>query len=270
MNIGKKIRINRLFAHPSGKFCSVAIDHFAGNQVGMPDGLRDIQSTLAAVMAEVPDAVTMHKGVAASCWGPYAGKVPFILQSTLARADDTADENIASPEDAVRLGADAFAVCAFVRGKTEGAHIRRVADCVRDAVRWDIPVILHTYPRRFKTDGSVEISFEPEEIAWAVRCGIEAGVDIIKVPFTGDAESYGQIVRSCPVPMVAAGGPKTPKLVNALELAAGVIASGARGLTIGRNIWGMKNVRGALAAFKAVIHDGAAPSKAMEKFALQD
>ncbi len=265
MGLGKQVRLNRLFAHPSSHYCSVAVDHFIGYQEGLPAGLRDLGRTLETVVAGRPDSVSMHKGAALGFWPRYAGRVPLIIQSMLGRPDDTADELAATPEDAVRLGADAIATLAFVGGKTEAAHVRQVADCVRAAERWEIPVILHTYPRRFDADGRVRIVHEPEDIAWAVRCGIEVGVDIIKVPYTGDPTTYGQIVRECPVPIVAAGGPKTDSLPEALHLAAGVMASGAKGMTIGRNIWGCPRVGQALAAFKAVIHDGATPEEALRR-----
>ena len=196
----------------------------------------------------------MHLGTARTCWLPHAGKLPLIIQSVFARPDDSGDDLFACPEDAVRVGADAFATCAFVRGKTEGAHLRRVADMVRQAAAWDIPVIVHTYPRRFHPDGKVEIVYEPEEIAWAVRCGIEVGVDVIKVPYCGDVASYAEIIRSCPVPVVAAGGPRAATLKDALRMAEAVIKSGARGMTIGRNVWGTPQIGQAIAAFKAVIH----------------
>ena len=186
MNLGKLIRMNRLFAHPSGRLCSVAVDHLMGYAYGLPDGLRHIQQTLEAVVAAQPDAVTMHKGIATSAWVPYAGKVPFILQSSLARADDQACEQVATPEDAMRLGADAFAVALFMGGTTEAARLRVVADCVREAARYEIPVICHIYPRRF--DGGPHVSFEPEDVAWVVRCAAEMGVDVIKAPYCGDVQ----------------------------------------------------------------------------------
>jgi fructose-bisphosphate aldolase, class I len=265
MSVGKKVRLNRLFSHASGKLCSVAIDHFMAYQAGMPEGLRDLPAILKIMMSEKPDAMTMQIGPARTCWEPYAGQVPLIVQASAIRSDDTADEYIANPEDALRLGADALAVAAFVYGKTEAAHLRQVAEFVRQAEKWEIPVILHVYPRKYSSDGKVEISFAPEDIAWAVRCGIEVGVDVIKVPFTGDVASYGQIVRSCPVPMVAAGGPKTEKIIGGLEVAAGAIAAGAKGLTIGRNIWGTRQPAKALKAFKLVIHDGVAPAEALKR-----
>jgi class I fructose-bisphosphate aldolase len=270
MGLGKRIRLNRLFAHSSGRLCSVAVDHFIGYQDGLPQGLRDVPAALEAIVAGGPDAVTMHKGVALSCWGRYAGRVPLIIQSIIGRPDDSADEHIAEPEDALRLGAEAFATCAFVRGATEASHLRRVADSVRQAEAYDLPVILHIYPRRWPQGGKVQISFEPEDIAWCVRCGLEIGVDVIKVPFCGDVSAHGQIVRSCPVPIVAAGGPKTETLTDALGMAADVIASGARGMTIGRNIWGCPQVTEAVRAFKRVIHDRLTPAQAIEAVGIRE
>jgi class I fructose-bisphosphate aldolase len=260
MNIGKLVRLNRLFAHPSRRLCSVAVDHFIGYGEGTPRGLRQIQATLAAVMAARPDAVTMHKGIAASAWTLYAGVVPFILQSSLVRPDDTAFEQAATSEDAVRLGADAIAVVGYVRGTSEAAHLRVIAECVREAAHFELPVICHIYPR----DKDNRIIFIPEDIAWAVRCAFEVGVDVVKVPYCGDVSAYAQIVAECPVPVVAAGGPKTDTLKVALNMMAEVVQSGARGATIGRNVWGFEQITAAVTAFKAVIHDGKTPQEAMQ------
>lgn len=264
MNIGKLVRLNRLFSHASGRLCSVAVDHFIGYAEGLPAGLREIESTLAAVAAARPDAVTMHKGIAAAAWAPHAGRVPLILQSTIARPDDSACEQIATPEDAVRLGADAFAVAAFVRGATEAAHLRTVADCVRQASAFEIPVIVHIYPRT----PDHAISFQPEDIAWAVRCAVEVGVDVVKTPYCGDVGAHRQIVSHCPLPVVAAGGPRAQTLESALGMMAEVVQSGARGATIGRNAWGFADITAAVRAFKAVMHDGLGARQALESVGL--
>jgi class I fructose-bisphosphate aldolase len=124
-----------------------------------------------------------------------------------------------------------------------------------------LPVIVHTYPRRF-TSAKAEISYAADDIAWAVRCGIECGVDVIKVPYCGDPAAYAQIVRQCPVPVVAAGGPKADTLRAAVTMAAEVVASGAKGMTVGRNIWGFPDIGAALSAFQMVIHDGLSPEEA--------
>ena len=264
MYIGKQIRLNRIFSHPSGRLCSVAVDHFIAYGQALPAGLRHIESTLAAIVAARPDAVTMHKGIAMHAWQPHAGDVPLIIQSSTIRVDDTACEQVATVEEAVRLGADAFAIAAFVRGATEAAYLRRVADAVREAERFDMPVICHIYPRDF-THGP-QNSYKPEDIAWATRCAVEVGADVVKTPYCGDVVAHTQIVDDCPVPLVAAGGPQSGSLESALSMMAEVVQTGARGATIGRNIWGVEAgcITAAVHAFKAVIHDGKSPQEAMQ------
>ena len=267
MNTGKLVRLNRLFSHASGRLCSVAVDHFVVYGAGIPEGLRAFRRTVASVVEARPDAVTMHVGMAANVWPEHAGKVPLILQSTLASWDDSFIELAAQPEDAVRMGADAYAVVALVRGKSEGIYLRRVADCVREASRFEMPVICHIYPRTF-SDKGVSVSYTPEDIAWATRCAAEVGADVVKVPYCGELKAYAQIVSECPVRVVAAGGPQTPDLRGALAMMAEVVKAGAAGATIGRNIWGFPNVAASVRAFKAVIHDGAAPADALKQAGL--
>ncbi len=262
MGIGKLVRMNRLFADPSGRLCSVAVDHFIGYNEGLPANLRHMRQTLAAIVAGRPDAVTLRVGFAVSLWAPYAGRVPMILQSTLIRADDSLARQTVTVEDALRLGADAIAVVAHVRGPHEIDNLRSVAEYVRRAARYDLPVICHIYPLDLSGERP-RVSLAPEDIAWAAHCAGELGVDVVKVPYCGDVQAYAEIVASCPVPLVAAGGPKAETLEAALALMVEVVQAGARGATIGRNIWGFAGITAAVRAFKAVIHDGVAPAEAL-------
>jgi len=266
VSLGKKIRMKRVFSHASGRLCSVAVDHFMAYGQDLPSGLRHLKPTLKELVAGRPDAVTMHKGIAAGFWEPYAGSTPLILQSSGVRPDDGAREQFATVEDAVRLGADAFAVAAFIRGSTEAGALRIVSDIVRDAARFEMPVICHIYPRSAPDFHSV--STAPEDIAWAVRCAVEVGVDVVKTPYCGDVASFSQIVADCPVPVVAAGGPKTDTLQEALAAMQDVVRSGALGATIGRNIWGADQIQATLVAYRAVIHDGAEPEEAIRRAGL--
>ena len=262
MGLGKQVRLNRLFAHPSGRLCSVAVDHFVGYSDAMPAGLADLPKTLAEIVAGKPDAVTMQKGVALTCWLPHAGKVPLIMQAGCWTVDERVLEFLTESEECVRNGADAIAIAIGVRGKNEGKFIKHLSDGVTAAAKLDLPVIAHIYPRSFGPEGA-KILHDAENIAWATRVGIECGADVIKVGYTGDVASFGQIVRSCPVPVVAAGGPKTENLEDALRAMSEVVQSGAFGATIGRNVWGHGNIPEALRAFKAVIHDRLTPAEAI-------
>lgn len=262
MSLGKQIRLNRLFAHPSGRLCSVAIDHLLAYTDVLPPGLRRIRPTLAQVAAGAPDAITMHKGLARALWAEYAGRIPLILQSSAVRPDDTAAEQVVTVEEAVYMGADALAIVAYVHGDSEAVYLRKVADAVRASEPFGLPVIAHVYPR--DPQNGLRIIYRPDDIAWAVRCMVEMGVDVVKVPYCGDLAAHRDIVSDCPLPLVAAGGPQTPTLADALRMMADAVAAGVRGATIGRNIWGHPgSVTGAVRAFRAVIHDGAAPDAAL-------
>ena len=54
MAVGKTTRLNRIFGHPSGRFLSVAVDHFIAygeGAHGIPAGIRRISKTLEALAA---------------------------------------------------------------------------------------------------------------------------------------------------------------------------------------------------------------------------
>ena len=252
MGVGKQLRLNRLFAHPSGRMCSLAVDHYCAYQRGLPHGLRNIPAVLEQLVDGGPDAITMHKGMAKNAWEPYAGRVPLIINSALFSGDDQLIEPMAHPDEVIRLGADAITLAIGVRGPEEGRYLRLLSEIVRAADRWDLPVMVHIYPRDYS--GPPRIVHDHENILWAVRCGAEGGADVIKVPYTGDVDSFREIVASSPVPVVAAGGPKTETFDEALRLMSEVVEAGGRGATIGRNIWGSDNPVAALKAFKEVIH----------------
>jgi fructose-bisphosphate aldolase, class I len=264
MNIGKQIRLNRIFSHPSGRLCSVAVDHFVGYGQLLPGGgLSSLPAALARIAPGQPSAITMSKGTAMNCWAPYAGRIPLIVQSGAFTADDRVIEYVTNPEECVRLGADAIAIAIGIFGPNEGRFIKILMDGVTQAAKYDLPVIAHIYPRDF-SGPSPRIVFDPEGIMWAARIGIEAGVDVIKVGYTGDVVSFRKVVESSPVPVVAAGGPKARNLREALTAMSQVVQAGGRGATIGRNVWGVTKTAEALRAFKAVILEGRIVDEALK------
>ncbi|MEM8663388.1 MAG: aldolase [Pseudomonadota bacterium] len=262
MGVGAKVRLARLFSHPSGRLFGAAVDHFVGYGDVTQGGLSDLPGALSQVMLGGPDYVSIQPGAARHLWGEHAGKAALVIQAGCFTPDDRIRQLIATPEDAVRHGADALAVAIPVRGPTEGEYIRWLTDTVNAAERFEMPVIAHIYPRDFSDGG--KIVFTPKEIAYAVRIGFETGVDVIKVGYTNDSETFRQTVASCPVPVVIAGGPKTDTLQAALEQTSQALSVGAVGAVVGRNLWGHGNTGGAVRAYKAVIHDGVAPADAVK------
>ncbi len=255
MGLGTQIRLARLFAHPSRNLFGVAVDHFVGYGNAREGGLSNLPQAVERCLTAAPDTMTMTPGTAKHTWGPHAGEAALIVQAACWTPDDRIREQLATPADAVRLGADALAVAIGVRGATEGDFIRWLSDAVRDSAPYDLPVVAHIYPRDY-SDGTAKIVFTPDEIAYAVRVGIETGVDVIKVGYPGDEQAFAEIIAACPVPIVMAGGPKEPTLRDALAQMHAGMRAGARGAVVGRNIWGESDMERAARAYAAVIHDG--------------
>jgi fructose-bisphosphate aldolase/2-amino-3,7-dideoxy-D-threo-hept-6-ulosonate synthase len=96
-----------------------------------------------------------------------------------------------------------------------------------------MPLIAMMYPRGPKI--SDEHSYEV--VSHAARLGYELGADIVKTNYTGDIESFRNVVNSVRVPIVVAGGPKADHVSECLRLVYESVQAGAAGVSIGRNIF---------------------------------
>ncbi len=246
-SLGKRTHLNRIFSHPSGRILSVAVDHLINYPIGLPDGLRTMGTTLEKIVAGKPHAITMNKGIAMRFMEPYAGKVPFIIQSMSLRPEWSEFAWTAHVEEVAAMGADAIAVAMFLKGENEIRYINHLAHVVRESERYGLPVIPHIYTLS-SGDEKSSVTHNAEDIFYAVRMGLELGADVIKVPYTGDEASFRDIVKETPVPVVAAGGPKCTTLEEAAEMMRAIARTGASGATVGRNVWEFHDIPAAIAA----------------------
>ncbi len=251
--LGKQIRLNRIFSHPSGRILAVAADHMINYSIGMPEGLRRIGDTVRRIIEARPSSITLNKGVAARCMGELAGRVPLIIQQMAPRPGCDGFADHAEVEEAVAMGADAIAVAMFVKDPGEFEFLKRLSKTVREAERFGLPVIPHIYPVLRGENGAGFISDRAEDIAYAARAGVEMGADVVKIPYTGDPASFADIVSVTPIPVVTAGGPKCDTLEDAAAMMRDVVRSGAAGSTVGRNVWGFPDIGEAIAVLKAAL-----------------
>ncbi len=126
---------------------------------------------------------------------------------------------------------------------------------VRAAMPVGLPVVAHVYAKgnQVPPGGLTQLSW----VRYAARVGAEIGADIVKVPYTGSVETYAEVVETCPVPVVASGGPRVNSLEELFRQVRGVMDAGAKGTTIGRNVWADPNIPAILAALRAIVHQGA-------------
>jgi fructose-bisphosphate aldolase, class I len=261
VSLGKSVRLARIFSHPSGRLMSVAVDHFVGHSGTMQEGLHDLPRTIRVLVEGKPDAITMLKGVASACWTEHAGALPLIIQVGCFTLDDRIAEVLGGPSQVIRLGADAIAIAIGVRGLNEGRFLRYLSGVVDEAEPFGLPVIAHVYPRDF-TD-QPKVATDLDNISWAIRCAIECGADVVKVPYPEDITGFSDVISASPIPVLLAGGTRADTLEEALVQAQSGMAVGAAGVTVGRNIWGVENPQVAIRAFQGVVHDLMTPTLAL-------
>ncbi len=254
-DMGKQVRMNRIFRHAEKRILSVAADHMINYRIGMPEPLRDIESTIAGIVAGLPSAITLNKGVAKRCFAAYAGQIPLIIQQMALTPDRPGFVAHASVDEVVALGADAIAVAIFVKHGEDLENMRQLADTVREADRYGLPVVPHIYPLVLR-DGAHAVSNDPEDVFYAARVGVEMGADFIKVPYTGNPKTFGEIVAMNPVPIVASGGPRCETVEDAVAMMRAVAQSGAAGATVGRNAWGFGRIPETIQSLKLALGIG--------------
>jgi class I fructose-bisphosphate aldolase len=99
-------------------------------------------------------------------------------------------------------------------------------------------VIAWMYPRGRKVAGREN---DRDVVAYGARLALEMNADFVKIPYTGDAESFSWAVRAAGKTGVLAQGGKKVDWVNLEEEISGAMQAGAKGIAIGRNVWQDEN-----------------------------
>ncbi len=179
-----------------------------------------------------------QKGIAEKYYRKEKHKTPLIVKlngkTNLVKNKDPYSPLLCSVEEAVNFGAKAVGYTIYVGSEFESQMTKEFSQIKEDAEKHHLPVIGWMYPRGKAVEGREN---SKEILAYAARLGLELGADIVKLPYTGDCESFKWVVKSagkCKV--VVQGGVKTSE-EQFMQFAKDALSSGAIGLAVGRNIW---------------------------------
>ncbi len=260
MTIGKTIRSERIFNRDTGRTIIVPLDH--GVTVGPIEGIIDMRDTVTNIVAGGANAVLMHKGVVRCghrARGRDVGLIIHLSASTSLSPFPNAKTLVCTVEEAIRLGADAVSVHVNLGDETEARMLDDLGRVTEAAASWSMPVLAMMYARGPK----IKNEFDAEVVAHCARVGNELGADVVKVPYTGDPDSFATVVAGCCVPVVIAGGPKTDSTRGFLTMIADSVAAGGAGLSVGRNIFQDPDPAALLRAVTAIVHENAGVDQAM-------
>jgi fructose-bisphosphate aldolase/2-amino-3,7-dideoxy-D-threo-hept-6-ulosonate synthase len=265
-DIGKIVRFRRLLNPKTGKTYIVPMDH--GAVLGPVSGIEDIKDTIDKVVKGGADSLLLNAGVMKYCATEHLGKVGIILRlssNNILSPESPFETAVASVEKAVKLGADAVAFTVNVGGEKDVEALRLFGAVADACTQYSIPLLGEFLPAGKKVDNP----YDAKWVKIVARMGAELGADIIKTNYTGSPESFKEVVKSCPVPIVIAGGPKTETLKDALEMVKGAMEAGAIGVCIGRNTWQAKNPTAMARAISKIVHEGISVDEALKELELE-
>jgi predicted phospho-2-dehydro-3-deoxyheptonate aldolase len=259
--IGKKIRLERILDRNSGRTVIVPMDH--GVTVGPISGLEDMQQAVGKVVTGGANAILIHKGIVGAGHrgtGKDIGLIIHLSGGTSMSPDPNAKELVCTVEEAIKLGADAVSIHINLGAETDREMLKQLGFVSKHCFEWQMPLLAMMYTRGPK----IQNEYDVNNVKHAARVGAELGADIVKVVYTGSAESFEEVVNGCPVPVVIAGGEKMDSDEDIFKMVEGALKAGAAGLSIGRNAFQHKNPEKIIRALSKIVHENAIVEEAVK------
>jgi fructose-bisphosphate aldolase/2-amino-3,7-dideoxy-D-threo-hept-6-ulosonate synthase len=250
---GKSIRMERIIDRNSGRAVIVPVDH--GISMGPIEGLVDMKTTIDKVSQGGATAVVMHKGVVPyghRSFGRDIGLILHLSASTSLSPDPNSKVLVTTVEEAIKMGADAVSIHVNIGAETEPYMLHDFGQVSRECNEWGIPLLVMIYPR----GKDIKNGYDVDLIKQCARAGMELGADIVKTSYSGDIDSFREVVKGAIIPVLIAGGPKMSSDRDLLQMVKDSVEAGGMGVSIGRNIFQHRNVTGITKAMtEIVLHD---------------
>jgi fructose-bisphosphate aldolase / 2-amino-3,7-dideoxy-D-threo-hept-6-ulosonate synthase len=256
MVFGKDVRLARI-TH-GGKMLCVPMDHSLTS--GPVRGLEDPEQTISRVAAGGATAFLVHRGIIKALkQPPPIGMIMHLSASTSLGPTPNRKVLVSSVEEGERLGADAISIHVNIGGKEEPEMLQQLGSVADACDDLQLPFIAMMYPR----GENVKDPYDPATVAHVARIGAEGGADLVKTVYTGSSETFRQVVRGCPVPVVLAGGSRVESDLELLKMAQRAMDAGAMGVTFGRNVFEHRSPELIVRALRRVVIDGAPAEEAV-------
>jgi fructose-bisphosphate aldolase/2-amino-3,7-dideoxy-D-threo-hept-6-ulosonate synthase len=247
---GKDIRLERIMNRNTKKTIIVPMDHGVSN--GPIAGLIDMAEAVNLVAEGGANAVIGHVGLALyghRQGGRDVGLILHLSASTSIGPDPNNKVLVNSVTNAMKMGADAVSIHVNIGADSEARMLQDLGNVAVECMEWGMPLLAMMYPRGKKITHENDV----DQVKLAARVAAELGADIVKTVYTGDPESFREVTRGCPVPVVVAGGSKTDDRTT-LELIEGAMAGGAAGISIGRNAFQHRTPARFVRAAACIVH----------------
>lgn len=257
MSWGIKNRLSRIIKPDDNRAVMLACDH--GYFLGPISKLEDPKKTIDPLIPYA-DSLMLTRGVLRSCINP-SYNIPLILRvsggASIVGKDLSGEGITTSMKDAIKLNVSAVALSIFVGTEHEKETLLNLGKLVDEGEEYGVPVLAVT------AVGKELEKRDARYLALSCRIAAEFGAHIVKTYY---CEDFKKVTKSCPVPIVIAGGPKLETELDVFNITFNAINEGAVGVDMGRNIWQNDYPVAMIKAIKAIVHENASVKEANELF----
>jgi class I fructose-bisphosphate aldolase len=276
MNDGLQARLDRLFnRHADGVAVCVAADH--GYMSDVTQNVVRLRLITEAIIRGGIDGILLSPGQASRLASHFQGRegpalivradwmnMPRLGTSNVANAVPQRlllHQKVLTAEQALSLGATAITIYLFLgyNDRIETAGIDICARFVRECHQVNLPCIIEplAYGGQVTGANSVEI------LTLGARMAVELGADALKIPYTGDVETFRRLVQVSEVPVLVLGGARSDTERDALELFDEALQAGAQGCLMGRNVTKSPDPQRLVEQLSGIAHKGWSVSRAL-------
>jgi class I fructose-bisphosphate aldolase len=275
---GKSTRISRLCNSTTGRSIIIPVDH--GIAMGAIAGLRDPLDVLARLVALRIEGTLLTPGLWKVAGALFQGReaparvltadLPLLSALPGEPADVSESDVFVTTEFALRHAFDAVKVLLVwgLERDKQMSSLKMVGRMAEECDRCGLPLMVE--PVLWGPGVPPERKNDPSLIESAARVALELGADILKIPYTGEVEPFGDIVRRLRIPVLVLGGPKMGGIRDVFQVARDSVRAGARGIVFGRNVWQHPSMDSVVRGLIDVVHDNVDVEVAIAKHDIND
>ena len=249
MKSGLQARMDRLFnRHGDGRAICVAADH--GYMSDVTANVVNLRSITESVIRGGVDGILLAPGQAMRLAALFQGRegpalivradwmnMPRLGTANVANAVPQRllyHQKILTAEQALALGASAITIYLFLgyNDHIEAVGIDSCARFVNECRQAGLPCIIEPLAYGGQVTGANTV----ELLTLGARMAVEIGADALKIPYTGDVDSFRHLIDVAQVPTLVLGGARSDYERDALELYMEAQEAGAAGCLMGRNV----------------------------------
>lgn len=249
MGAGLEARMARLFnRHGDGRAVCVAADH--GYMSDVTPNVVNLRLITESVIRGGADGILLSPGQAIRLAPLFQGRagpalivradwmnMPRLGTSNVANAVPQRllmHQKVITARQALELGATAITIYLFLgyNDRMETTGIEVCARFVGECHKVDLPCIIEPLAYGGQVSGANVV----EILTLGARMAVEIGADALKIPYTGDVDSFRHLVKVSSVPVLVLGGARSDDERDALELFAEGLEAGSSGCLMGRNV----------------------------------